>query len=142
MDIATYRDILLTQPELGPFSTFSETWDQILLKVENPEEYEFFQQKRWQDSIWIHKRIENHPLVNNGEAYWQNRNTLCIGYSLKSNPTIFRPIFSHARQYIIDKLLPNIPLIVKKRAKALTFMAIFKIKKLPKVIIDEIINLI
>jgi hypothetical protein len=146
MDIVKYRKLLLTQLlYVTPFH--NSQWDELTLKVKNPEEYELLHQRNIPGSghpfyTTMHERIENHPLVKTRDAYWQNRTTLCIGYTLKANPSIFRPIFSHARQALIDKLLPSISLMVKRREKSLTFMAIFKIKKIPKVIIDKIMKLI
>ena len=46
----------------------------------------------------------NHPMVLSGKAYWITHNKLCIGYKMTSNPEIFRPIFSHKRQKLIDRL--------------------------------------
>lgn len=46
----------------------------------------------------------NHPLVLAKKAYWINDRELCIGYKMISNPDIFRPIFSHKRQKLIDRL--------------------------------------
>jgi len=46
----------------------------------------------------------NHPKVLSGEAFWQTHNELCVGYHLSTNPDIFRPIFSHKRQRLLDKV--------------------------------------
>ena len=46
----------------------------------------------------------NHPKVLSGEAFWQTHNELCVGYHLLTNSDIFRPIFSHKRQRILDKV--------------------------------------
>ena len=46
----------------------------------------------------------NHPKVLSGEAFWQTHNELCVGYHLTTNPDIFRPIFSHERQRLLDKV--------------------------------------
>ena len=45
----------------------------------------------------------NHPKVLSGEAFWQTHDELCVGYHLSTNPDIFRPIFSHKRQRLLDK---------------------------------------
>ena len=47
---------------------------------------------------------KNHPLVLSGNAFWQTHNELCIGYILVTNNDVFRPIFSHARQRILDQM--------------------------------------
>ena len=85
--------------------------------------------------------IPNHALVNSGEAYWTNSATLCLGYNMLGNGNIFRPIFSHRRQRMIDEFQPNIARVVKKRAEKMAYMAVAKIKKLPIVLVDEIISL-
>lgn len=50
----------------------------------------------------------NHPLVFAKKAYWLNDRELCIGYELDNNPNIYRPIFSHKRQRLLDKVNLNI----------------------------------
>ena len=45
-----------------------------------------------------------HPKVSSGEAFWTTHNKLCIGYRSATNPDIFRPIFSHKRQRLLDKV--------------------------------------
>ena len=82
----------------------------------------------------------NHPLVNSGNAYWINRTTLCTGYKLAINNDVFRPIFSHKRQRIIDKFLPNIKFVVQKREKNRKYLEIIRIKKIPTYIIKLIIE--
>lgn len=83
----------------------------------------------------------NHPLVKNGNAFWITHNTLCIGYELSENPQIFRPIFSHKRQKIIDKLNPDIknPSKFWNKIKSQYFLSLAKIRKLPVVCIDKIV---
>jgi hypothetical protein len=46
----------------------------------------------------------SHPRVLSGEAYWITHNKLCVGYELRKNPEIYRPIFSHKRQRLLDRL--------------------------------------
>jgi hypothetical protein len=45
-------------------------------------------------SIYCNSRFKNinHPLVISGDAFWEDNETLCVGYKLKSNNTIFRNI--------------------------------------------------
>ena len=45
-----------------------------------------------------------HPLVLSKKAFWINKDELCIGYTLDTNPEVFRPIFNHARQMILDRV--------------------------------------
>ena len=71
-----------------------------------------------------------------------NNDTLCLGYILKQEPTIYRPIFSYKREKQINKFLPNIPVMVNKRKKYLIFIEIMRIKKIPSAIINEIMQFI
>ena len=50
----------------------------------------------------------SHPKVLSGEAFWISHNELCVGYQSRTNPDIFRPIFSYKRQRFIDKLNSSI----------------------------------
>jgi hypothetical protein len=83
----------------------------------------------------------NHPLVLTGNAFWINSDTLCVGYKLNRNPHVFRPIFSHKRQKLIDKLILDIknPSKFWKKLKSRYFLSLVKIKKLPVVCIDNIV---
>jgi len=49
-----------------------------------------------------------HPLIVKGKAFRINDRELCVGYRSASNHTIFRPIFSHKRQRILDNVHENI----------------------------------
>tara|TARA_B110000091_G_C13655120_1_gene407124 strand:+ start:244 stop:651 length:408 start_codon:yes stop_codon:yes gene_type:complete len=85
--------------------------------------------------------VPNHPLVNSGDAFWANSVTLCLGYYMLGANDIFRPIFSYKRQKMINEFQRNIARVVKKRNEKMAYVAIVKIKKLPLVLIDEIIRL-
>lgn len=80
----------------------------------------------------------NHPLVNSGEAFWIDDTILCLGYKLKNNKSIFRPIFSYKRQNLIDNFQKDISKIVLKREKCMNYNELFKVKKMPKDILDYI----
>jgi len=86
----------------------------------------------------------NHPLVLSGKAYWINKDELCIGYKLDSNPEIYRPIFSHKRQRLLDKLTKDIinPYKFWNKVRTQYFSSLYKIKKLPVSCIENIIMLI
>ena len=83
----------------------------------------------------------NHPLVLSGNAYWITHDQLCIGYELNEKSEVFRPIFSHKRQRLMDILIPSIKNPVKfwKNLKSRYFLSMVKIKKLPIVCIDNIV---
>ena len=85
----------------------------------------------------------NHPKVLSGEAYWITHTKLCIGYELDSNPGIYRPIFSHKRQRLLDKVNLNIikPYKFWNKIKSGYFMSLAKIhsKKIPIECINNIV---
>ena len=127
MDILTYRRIVVNTDKNKYFS--KQTWNSENITVQP-----------WWRYTDLHTK--NHPLVNSHKAYWTNKTTLCIGYKMIDNNDIFRPIFSHKRQVMINEFQPNIAIAVKKRSEKMAYMALVKIKKLPVVLVEEIINLI
>ena len=86
----------------------------------------------------------NHPLVTSGKAYWINKDELCTGYKLDSNPKIYRPIFSHKRQRLLDEIIKDIinPYKFWNKVRTQYFASLYKIKNLPVVCIENIIMLI
>ena len=88
MDIIKYRRWYL--------SLFNNRFDKIMYKVES--KYQWFKSCG----------ISNHPLVLSRKAFWVTGSTLCVGYCLCSDPTIYRPVFSHKRQRLIDVLHFNL----------------------------------
>ena len=53
---------------------------------------------------WSSVALKIHPLVEKKMAYWNNNNTLLLGYKLKNNGQIFRPIFSGEREERLSKV--------------------------------------
>ena len=98
----------------------------------------------------IHNRVFNtaygriHPLVLSGKAFWINYYELCIGYELVENQEIHRPIFSHDRQYFLDKVNIDIRIAKKfwNKVKSKYFITLLKIKKLPIECADYIVRFI
>lgn len=87
---------------------------------------------------------KNHPLVLSGNAFWQTNNELCIGYILVTNHDVFRPIFSHVRQRILDQInfvFPRYIIHFWEKYRKRSWGLLFKKKKLPIEIINIIINL-
>jgi len=97
----------------------------------------------------------NHPLVLSKKAFWINKDELCIGYKLDTNPEIYRPIFSHSRQRILDKVHneeidddgnknQNIrnPYKFWNKIKTKYFNTLYKKRELPTVCISRIIMFI
>ena len=88
----------------------ADLWNQVLYKVEDISQYYKDIRSR---NMGLGK---NHPLVNRKFAYWVDENTLCIGYTLKSNPSVFRSVYKPGRmKYMREKILHNIPIVFKKR---------------------------
>ena len=129
MNLQKYRDIVVNITNIKMDDVDLSQWQTKCLRV--PAHY---YPQNFGD--------ENHPLVNKGEAYWTNNTTLVLGYLLIRNPNIFRPIFSHRRQDIINVFQSRVPVIVHRRHKSRAFIELFKIKKIPKVLVKKIINLV
>ena len=82
----------------------------------NKEKYrKWYLTENWQDNrfIMIKEKVNiSHyifvsatpPKILSGEAFWITYNELCVGYYSEKNPDIFRPIFSHKRQRLLDKV--------------------------------------
>ena len=92
--------------------------------------------------LWesLRGNVWNHPMVNSGNPFWINDSELCIGYELRENSNIFRPIFSHKRQQFLDK--ENLDIISPKKfwnkVKSKYFHALYYIKKLPIDCVNQI----
>ena len=86
--------------------------------------------------------VYNHPLVLTGQAFWLNDNELCIGYEFNTNPEIFRPIFSHKRQRLLDGVHSNIPnpCAFWNRIKRRYYYIISHIKNLPLECVEHIVR--
>ena len=140
MDITKYRQHVVNFPYVQRRRNDSyfllhdchEPWEQVRVFV--PPHLRL---RRSDNSISTY----NHPLVNSGEAYWSNNTTLCLGYRLRNNPDIFRPIFNSNRQREIDRFQNNIKRVVEKRKEKLAFIELFKIKQFPRVLVEKIIKL-
>ncbi len=135
MNITNYRKYVVNSPYVTNHILPENEWDQVRKYVENWQ--------RFNPAVfgYTNSRHTVHPEVNSGKAYWTNYTTLCLGYKLRSNPDIFRPIFRHNHQQKINEFQCNIKRIVKKRDQKRAFVELFKIKKIPRVLIDKIVKL-
>jgi len=106
-----------------------DEWEQILLTV----------QKRICSFGCFN--VPEHPLVNEHKAYWQNDNTLCLGYRLINNHAIFRPIFNYRRHQQLINFQSHINRVWELRKEKRAFVELFKIKRIPKVLVIKIIEL-
>tara|TARA_B100000768_G_C11269797_1_gene372848 strand:- start:1968 stop:2384 length:417 start_codon:yes stop_codon:yes gene_type:complete len=118
-------------------------FDMIKYKLNTTEMRERFLLQRLDETIIISNEW-NHPMVNLKKAYWINYSELCIGYKMIDNPTIFRPIFSHSRQRLLDRVNSNIlnPYMFWNKLKSRTFIELYKKKYIPLDIIYNIITFI
>ena len=136
MDIKKYRQHVVNSISLHTVIVFhiwsGEPWEQVREVV--PPHLRLIQSDKLIGAY-------NHPLVNSGEAYWSNNTTLCLGYRLRNNPDIFRPIFNYNRQRNIDQFQNNIKRVVEKRKEKRAFIELFKIKRFPRVLVEKIIKL-
>ena len=131
MDLCKYRQYVVN-------SNKTKSWIQIFMQV--PACYRLHGGPPGR-ACTARFTVENHPLVNKGDAYWSNDTTLCLGYQLKNNHDIFRPIFGTDRQRKINLFLNNIRRVVKKRKEKRAFIELFKIKRFPRVLVEKIIKL-
>ena len=132
MDITKYRRHVVNSPYVTNHLN-GEPWEQVRVFV--PPHLRL----RWND--YTELCTYNHPLVNSNQAYWSNNTTLCLGYRLRNNPDIFRPVFSHKRQRNINEFQNNIKRVVEKRNEIRAFIELFKIKRFPRVLVEKIIKL-
>jgi len=84
---------------------------------------------------------KNHRDVLSGKCFWINNKELCMGYEMITNETIFRPIFSHKRQRLLDKVHLNIinPIKFWNKIKSRFFTTLSEKKNIPLECIMHII---
>ena len=84
---------------------------------------------------------KNHRDVLSGKCFWINNKELCMGYEMRMNETIFRPIFSHKRQRLLDKVHLNIinPMKFWNKIKSRFFTTLSEKKNIPLECIMHII---
>ena len=88
-----------------------------------------------------HYGAGNHRDVLSGKCFWINNTELCMGYEMITNETIFRPIFSHKRQRLLDKVHLNIinPIKFWNKIKSRFFTTLSEKKNIPLECIMHII---
>lgn len=139
-DLEIYRRIVVNTWEVNPL------WKKDILNLTISESNRFYPVK------YQHGCCKNHPLVISHKAYWMNKTTLCLGYILKTNESIVRPIFRHNRRELIIQIheqFNNTVLNRRKRmlaeaheSKIKAYVECFKIVKWPKDILDKIFELV
>jgi hypothetical protein len=139
MDITNYRKHVVNSPYVTNHILPENSWDQVKEYV--PQWQRFAHIRPSRHYLRDDDSMQNHPKVNSHEACWINYTTLCLGYRLRTNPTIFRPIFHHDRQRKINLFQKNIKRVVKKRNEKRAFIELFKLKHIPRVLIEKIITL-
>lgn len=134
MDITKYRQHVVNSPYVTNHLN-GEPWEQVRVWV--PSHLRLCHRL----STCTTNFSGNHPLVNSHQAYWLTDASLCLGYRLRNNPDIFRPVFSHKRQRNINEFQNNIKRVVEKRNEIRAFIELFKIKRFPRVLVEKIIKL-
>lgn len=89
-------------------------------------------------------RIQNHPFVTSGRAFWINNSELCMGYQLQTNPRVFRPIFSDKRQRLLNVVHANIihPSNFWHTVRMRYWLTVSQLKQLPLECVDCIVRFI
>lgn len=130
MDVIKYRQIYLK------YNWGQNHFDAIKQKVDGM--YNVYNAR----AHGINHPFLNHPLVLSGQAFWLNNNELCIGYELNTHPGIFRPIFSHKRQRLLDGVHSKIlnPYRFWNRIKRRYFYIMSRIKNLPLECVKHIVK--
>tara|TARA_B110000967_G_C18827785_1_gene532343 strand:+ start:222 stop:659 length:438 start_codon:yes stop_codon:yes gene_type:complete len=142
MNLTKYRKYVVNLDKFN-LSNKEGPWEQVYEKVLS--NHPFIPFLSVEDYFTYESQIPHivHPKVEAGIAYWSNNSNLCLGYKLTNNPEIFRPIYSFNHQDIINNFLSNIKRVVEKRYETLrnrAFIELFKIKRIPRILVDEIIE--
>ena len=130
---STYRDMM-------EFKQLDEPWEQVCHRVpiggfeKLPKKIFQLYQKGYTTKVEV--------VEYGGYTTWQKRRKICIGYRLKNNPSIFRPIFNQKLQLNINLFQKNIKQVVDKRMEKHVYIELFKIKQFPKVIVDKIFKMV
>jgi|TARA_B110000037_G_scaffold75369_1_gene90334 hypothetical protein len=89
------------------------------------------------------KRHCNHPDVRNHLGFWKNDTTLVMGYRLKENSEIIRPIWSYKREKLHKKFLNQFQKKYPRKIKKILHGYLSKyliLKQLPPEIVNIIIH--
>ena len=95
-------------------------------------------------SSTLFDNIQNHPFVTSGRAYWINDNELCVGYQLRTNPRVFRPIFSDKRQRLLNVVHTDLihPSNFWRTVRMRYWQTVCLLKQLPLDCVDCIVRFI
>tara|TARA_B100001093_G_scaffold416999_1_gene407830 strand:+ start:448 stop:879 length:432 start_codon:yes stop_codon:yes gene_type:complete len=142
MDIEKYRKLYLSE------NWGENSFNMITKKlVDYGHPKMFFETDDSDLSLFYSSNIYNshyHPKVESSESFWISENELCIGYEMRLNPEIFRPIFSYERQWFLNKVNADITKPVKfwNKVKSKYYLTLSKNKHIPlecvKIIVDYI----
>jgi len=126
LDVISYRKIVLDRGTvdikfkgMGRIFAVNEYEWNVILKILPPEEHRlrldthlvYARDKPLR--LWKFGETKNHPLVDNGLAFWLNNKTLITGYTLKNNPKIYRPIFQVYKEKLNFQLREEIRFYAK-----------------------------
>ena len=132
MNVMLYRKLYLT--ENWGDNRFSQVKHKVVgvKRLQNPDRRTLFD------------KIQNHPFVSSGRAYWINDNELCTGYQLRTTPEVFRPIFSHKRQRLLTAVHADIvnPSTFWQAVRTRYWFTVCQLKQLPLECVDCIVRFI
>ena len=122
---------------------YNDEWAYIIYKINSTERGNYF--NPFFDILYFGQpRISNHALIDKGIGFWLNDHEIVTGYRLRKNPSIIRPIFSHNREKIFEKIKFHINRYTKFDVSLIRQTMIKKelmyIKKFPVDIINEILK--
>jgi hypothetical protein len=124
---------------------YNEDWSSLIGCYLKPNWYYNIKEVGSYYNSTFHKN--NHPLIRKGLAFWDN-NQLVIGYNLKNNPDIFRPLWCKKREKEYHKVRIEINMYSKFSAADSREKMVYNIllnhkniKKIPEVILRKISKL-
>ena len=94
MEVLTYRKYLVKTDH--PSTSFASDWKGLPTLITETSWVPI--EKRVRKYSGEEKRHCNHPDVRNHLGFWGNSTTLIMGYRLKNNDEIIRPIWSYERE--------------------------------------------
>ena len=150
MDITRYRKYVCkygkgwgyvpsTCRDMMEFEKVDEPWEQVCHRVPCGFRFEELPKKIFK--LYQKGHTCKVEVIEYGRTEFKS-GKICIGYRLKNNPSVFRPIFNQKLQLNINLFQKNIKRVVDKRMEKHVYIELFKIKQFPKVIVDIIFKMV
>ena len=76
-------------------------------------------QENWRENKFIAVTKSRHSYLNredilNDREFWSNPDKICVGFVMRSNIDIYRPLFSHSRQDMLNEIHTGITRVPSK----------------------------